>query len=170
MICIETATGHDTSLEKERKRLTTLFCDYFVENEPDVCFIVANDDDQAVGYIICAKNYAEYERVFRKEYVPRLKGIVPFHRLSCGVGLLSHRKYAKTHPAHLHIDLLPEAQRQGNGTKLMNCLFARLRELDVPGVFLGVSEKNTGALSFYRHIGFEELNRMFGTVIFGMKL
>ena len=42
------------------------------------------------------------------------------------------------YPASLHIDLLPEAQNQGVGRRLMACLFEKLRESEAAGVHLYV--------------------------------
>jgi GNAT superfamily N-acetyltransferase len=61
------------------------------------------------------------------------------------------------YPAHLHIDLLPEIQGRGAGRRLMDTLFAELIRRGVPGVHLGVGAENTGALAFYRKLGFSAL-------------
>ena len=61
------------------------------------------------------------------------------------------------YPAHLHIDLLPEAQGAGWGRALMEGLQDALRAGGSPGVHLGVSARNQRALGFYRHLGYEEL-------------
>ncbi|WP_309573520.1 GNAT family N-acetyltransferase, partial [Deinococcus sp.] len=75
-----------------------------------------------------------------------------------------------TYPAHLHIDLLPRMQGGGNGRALMERLFTALRKAGVPGVHLGVGEKNTRAQGFYRHLGFRDLQRMNGGVTLGYDL
>ncbi|MBE1874905.1 GNAT family N-acetyltransferase [Myceligenerans sp. TRM 65318] len=61
------------------------------------------------------------------------------------------------HPAHLHIDLLPEGQRRGLGRRLLDTLRAALAERGVPGVHLGMDPANTGARAFYDAYGFHEL-------------
>ena len=61
-------------------------------------------------------------------------------------------------PASLHIDLLPQAQRQGAGRNLMMHLFATLRDMGVPGVHLYVSRANDGAINFYERVGFKCLD------------
>ncbi|GAA4726896.1 hypothetical protein GCM10023216_17080 [Isoptericola chiayiensis] len=62
-----------------------------------------------------------------------------------------------THPAHLHIDLVPEAQGHGLGRRLITTIRAALAERGVPGVHLGYDPANTGARAFYDRLGFEEL-------------
>lgn len=61
------------------------------------------------------------------------------------------------YPAHLHIDLLPEAQGRGYGRRLMHVLGEELRNRGVPGVHLGVSVQNASAVAFYDHLGFTVL-------------
>jgi ribosomal protein S18 acetylase RimI-like enzyme len=61
------------------------------------------------------------------------------------------------HPAHLHIDLLPSAQGRGLGRELIEWLCEELAGRDIPGVHLGVSADNTGAIVFYERLGFETL-------------
>ena len=80
------------------------------------------------------------------------------------------KKYAKKYPAHLHIDLLPEAQGQGGGTALMNALKAHLREKNVRGVFLCVGKDNKKALRFYKKQDFQVLNIVGGAVLMGCML
>lgn len=63
------------------------------------------------------------------------------------------------YPSHLHIDLLPRAQGQGHGRRLMETLMDRLRAGGSPGVHLGMWARNHKALAFYTRLGFTELAR-----------
>ncbi len=78
--------------------------------------------------------------------------------------------WARTYPAELHIDLLPAAQGAGWGRRLMQTFLDALREAGVPGVHLGVSTANPGAIAFYRRLGFTPLEEAPDTVVFGMLL
>ncbi|MBE2212416.1 MAG: GNAT family N-acetyltransferase, partial [Opitutaceae bacterium] len=62
--------------------------------------------------------------------------------------------YAGAYPAHLHIDLLPVLQGRGVGRRLMDAFLGALRVRGVPGVHLGVSTANPGAIAFYERLGF----------------
>lgn len=62
-------------------------------------------------------------------------------------------------PAHLHVDLLPVAQGQGWGGKLLYALFERLAGAGAPGVHLDVAVSNHRAIGFYRRLGFADLRR-----------
>jgi ribosomal protein S18 acetylase RimI-like enzyme len=60
-------------------------------------------------------------------------------------------------PAHLHIDLLPAAQRRGYGRRLIDALRAALADRGVPGLHLSYDPANTSARAFYDRLGFREL-------------
>jgi ribosomal protein S18 acetylase RimI-like enzyme len=61
------------------------------------------------------------------------------------------------YPAHLHIDLLPEAQGAGWGRALIDTLRGELDRVDVPGVSVSLDPANTAARAFYDRLGYVEL-------------
>jgi len=61
------------------------------------------------------------------------------------------------YPAHLHIDLLPEAQGHGWGKRLIGLLRSELADIGVPGVHVALDPENVAARGFYERIGFAEL-------------
>ena len=62
-----------------------------------------------------------------------------------------HRLSAVTaaFPAHLHIDIVASAQRQGLGTKLMEAQLAHLTELGAVGVHLGAGSDGCTACALH---------------------
>jgi len=76
-----------------------------------------------------------------------------------------HPKLVQEYPAHLHIDILPECQRQGWGRKLMDVLVEELKGRGAKGVHLGMAGDNVAAGRFYETLGFER----FGEVMDGGK-
>lgn len=75
-----------------------------------------------------------------------------------------------SHPSHLHIDLLPRLQGRGIGRLLIERVCRQLAAAGSPGVHLGVSARNAGAVEFYRRTGFTELSRSDGGHTFGRSL
>jgi hypothetical protein len=43
------------------------FCDYYIENEPENCFVL-DDNGKAVGYVICTEDYDNYKEIFDEFY------------------------------------------------------------------------------------------------------
>jgi ribosomal protein S18 acetylase RimI-like enzyme len=58
------------------------------------------------------------------------------------------------YPAHLHIDLLPEARGSGAGGALMQAWLTRLRSLGVPGCHLITLHENVAGIAFFEAMGF----------------
>jgi ribosomal protein S18 acetylase RimI-like enzyme len=57
-------------------------------------------------------------------------------------------------PAHLHIDLLPDARGRGVGHQLVSRWLDSLRTRNVPGCHLQTFAENTNALAFFEAMGF----------------
>lgn len=167
-ICFETSSGYDS--EKGRIALFATYCDYYINEEPASCFVAVNEDDEAVGYIICAPDDKRYQRIFKEKYAPVLKKASPVRYFFHAVNERLCAKIKKTYPAHLHIDILSEYQRMGLGTMLMDTLIAHLKEIGVVGVYLGCGASNEKGVNFYRKYGFEEYSNRFGAVTFVMKI
>ncbi len=166
-ICIETASDIFRGKRITEIALVDVYCRYYIEQEPDNCFVVADQDDVAKGYILCAKDYEEYRRLFKEKYLNTWN----LATLIMGnFAMKSIKEYAKEYPAHLHIDLLPECQGQGYGRKLIGMLIEHLNERNISGLMLHVSAKNVGARAFYLKCGFQVLHADKNDVLMGMKI
>ena len=78
--------------------------------------------------------------------------------------------YGDEYPAHLHIDLLPEAQGQSWGRRLIQTLVEALREQGVSGLHLVAGSDNAGALAFYPRVGFTAIPSHAGVQAFARTL
>ena len=83
--------------------------------------------------------------------------------------ILGHAIYSFKYPAHLHIDILPDYQSKGIGSKLIKAFCDNLREQNVKGVMLIVGTENEGARRFYERNGFTLLQDMPTGAAYGMK-
>ena len=72
------------------------------------------------------------------------------------------------YPAHLHIDLLPEAQGSGLGRRLIETERAALAARCVPAVHLTMVDENRGARAFYDRLGFRVLSSGDGLTTLGI--
>ena len=167
-ICHKTATA--PAYVKSKDLVCLLYCDYYIDNEPDNCFILADAEDNALGYILCAEN----EKAFRKGMKPYLKKV---RKLSFSeyivdfISTFADKINTIKYPAHLHIDILPEGQRKGYGTELLNTLENHLKDKGVKGIRLGVGGDNKGAHKFYESNGYALL-RNYGSIgrVYGKRL
>lgn len=180
-VCLRTGdSGADaTGLYRSPRLLGEVFALPYAAWSPETC-LVLDAGDRVGGYVVCAPDTTAYEQWFRHAWWPpreaRHRGdradegrdatIVAFAR-RIGEGPVP---FVDRYPAHLHIDLLPEAQGHGWGRRLIDTLATLLRDRGVPGLQLTAGTRNTGAIAFYRRLGFAELRRTDDGVTFGMLL
>ncbi len=147
-----------------------VYCDYYIENEPDNCFVAADDNDKAIGYVISSESFDDFRKIYIKNYYTRIKKWEYRRRKSALKAIESHEKYKEDYPAHLHIDILPEYQHIGLGKKLLDALCDNLRKKEVKGVMFTVWNKNYNAIKFYEKYGFSLIETKETTLVYGLKL
>jgi ribosomal protein S18 acetylase RimI-like enzyme len=181
-ICLRTAdAGADgTGVLDDNDLWAEIFVLPYVHRHPDLAFVVEADQGEVVGYIVAAPDTAAFEEWFRDEWWPRHAGRWP--RPAAEVtrqdGILRYaygrgdggQDFGEAYPAHLHIDLLPEAQGSGLGRQLIETLAAELARRGVPGIHLVASADNAGAIAFYPRVGFTPLPSPDGARAFGRTL
>jgi ribosomal protein S18 acetylase RimI-like enzyme len=181
-VCLQTAdSGADaTGLLDDDELWAQLFVLPYVAHDPELAFVVETDDGRVAGYVVAVADTDAFERWFAQTWWPafaqrwpepagqssaqdRLLG----YAYSRGAGTNPH---SAEYPAHLHIDLLPELQRQGFGRRLIDALKQALRDAGVRGLHVVPRADNLPAVSFYERLGFAELAREGTVVVFGMRL
>jgi ribosomal protein S18 acetylase RimI-like enzyme len=167
-VCVQTGAGGADArgLYSDDDLLPDVFAGPYLEYQPDLAFVV-DTGERVAGYVIAVADSRAYADWYDQRWLPGFRERHPLdaaptanEREAIGYGLDQHESIvpeADRYPAHLHIDLLPELQGRGFGRRLIRELLAALRERGVPGVYLRVSPANTGALAFYRRLGFREL-------------
>lgn len=169
-ICLQTASPQLRKNAAACENTLLLYNRYYTRAETAHCFVAADENDTAVGYILCAPDFLRYRTGFTACEVKQIR------KLGCLRGLRARAEYKlqqpfqKDYPAHLHIDLLPDYQHMGLGSQLMDTLKAHLRKLGVSGVCLCVAKSNTGAVRFYQKHGFGVLKDLGGALFMGCKL
>ncbi|MET0418367.1 MAG: GNAT family N-acetyltransferase [Actinoplanes sp.] len=166
-ICVRTADdGKDGRGQQSSDTLVgDVYAAPYVVLEPEHAHILDDGSGAAIGYILGTADTERFVRRFRDEWVPTVIGRYPaddprdremLARLRDPQWMIS--PVVAEYPAHLHIDLLPEAQGRGHGRQLMRAFLDGLRAAGVRRVHLGLSPTNTAALAFYRRLGFTSLD------------
>ncbi|KAA3620237.1 MAG: GNAT family N-acetyltransferase [Calditrichaeota bacterium] len=180
-ICLQTAHsgGDATHLFTDPDLIGHMYTAPYVFFEPELCFVLTGAE-MPLGYILGTKNTAAFSDWCETEWFPVLRKRYPIPETDDGsfqnrILQLIHRGHPvnndlKAYPAHLHIDLLPAAQGQGMGRKLIEVFINRLRELQVSAVHLQVGKGNPGAIKFYERLGFHEIVNYEKSIAFGMLL
>ncbi len=172
---ISLATGHlgtDAShLYDDPKMIGHIYSAPYLKLVPDLCF-VAVDDLGVAGFIVGAIDTHSFERLLEDRWWPALRAAYdePNQDLSADWSADQRRSFmihhpeqtpvelARTHPAHLHMNLLPRIQGQGIGPKLLKLWLDKARELGATAVHVGANSRNTGAIGFWKKRGFKILD------------
>ncbi len=168
-ICLQDMLGKD-GFETTIDYVEAMFCRYYLEKEPENCFVAVDKDDVPIGYVYGAKDYDSYQANF-SEYIKRVAEIEDRRFLAEALTeMFDHAIYKEDYPAHLHIDILPDYQSMGIGSKLINAFCDHLKESNVKGVMLIVGIENDGARRFYERNGFTLLQEKLTGAAYGKKL
>ncbi len=183
-VCLKTGdAGQDaTHIFKDPKALGHLFVGPYMALEPDFAFVL--EDEQGVcGYTLGALDTITFQKRYLEEWLPPLQKKYPdptgdedswtedqkiYHQLHHPE--VDSPKVLESYRSHLHIDLLPRAQGQGNGKKMMQALLQALQKAGSSGVHLGLYTRNTRAFKFYTTLGFEVLETNQDTTYMGKQL
>lgn len=178
-ICLQTGdNGGDAShLFKDGELLGHFYVAPYAVLEPDLCFTLTQDGAPC-GYVLGTRDSDAFGVRCEREWFPPLRARYPLpapEDASEDAGMIRaiHRGYHNhpdlgAYPAHLHIDLLPPAQGQGLGRKMMSVFLGRLREVGVPAVHLGVGARNARAIAFYERVGFQRIQENPGWIAYGL--
>lgn len=141
---------------------------------------VLHDELGVAGYALAVPDTRAFEAWVQQVWLPPLRARHPLGSGSTPADVavverLHHPSRATaglvdTHPAHLHINLLPRLQGQGWGRRAVAVVLEGLAEAGATGVHLGVDESNTGAQLFYERLGFTELAGRPGARFYGKRL
>lgn len=167
-VCVLTgATGADaTGMYSNDSLLPDIYLTPYLEYDPGLALAV-DDGERVIGYIVATADTARFVEWFAGEWAPHLRerydgtSVTTVAEVAViRAGLTPERMLIpelSEYPAHLHIDLLPQLQGLGFGRRLIDGIVATLAARGVPGVYVQVDPENTGALAFYRRLGFEPL-------------
>ncbi|MFM2485581.1 GNAT family N-acetyltransferase [Celerinatantimonas yamalensis] len=169
-ICLQTAKAGDdaTGLYSDHEYPGQVYVIPYLLFEPQFAFVLEMNQ-QVVGYVVATADTAHYEQTLAKQWWPKLKAqyaereemALWDHKV---LGQIRHPSGASPEllerwPAHLHINLLPQAQAGGWGRKLIAHQLHALKEAGVDGVHLGVNLANERVCQFYEKVGFETILR-----------
>jgi ribosomal protein S18 acetylase RimI-like enzyme len=155
---------------RDVESFSDLWSRYYTDREPESLLVGAGPDDVVVGYLLgCVDTTKENEfnrllgyHALRRYCLLRPGTAGYLWRTVADVlrdNVVGRRPLpAPLHdqrwPAHLHINLLPEARAQGLGRQLMRRWLDRLHELQVPGCHVDTMAENRSAVAFFEATGF----------------
>ena len=168
-VCVRTAAAGDDARGQfaDDDLMPDLFAGPYVHLEPELAFVL-DDGSRAVGYVVGTADTAAFVQAYRREWIPRLadrRPVPPSPPRTPDEEMLALHHHPErmllpelaAHPAHLHVDLLPEHQGAGHGRALLETFLAAAAEAGAPAVHLGMVTANVRARGFYDRLGFTEI-------------
>ncbi len=167
-ICLLTgaAGGDATGRWSSDALLPDLFLEPYVTFAPGWAWVVELDA-QVEGYLVAVSDTRAFVSWWTDIWAPWFaagypRPVLPFSEEDELVMRGYHPSVMEIeelddYPAHLHIDLMPAAQGQGWGKKMIGRLRSELADVGVPGLFAALDAENVTARGFYERIGFTEL-------------
>jgi ribosomal protein S18 acetylase RimI-like enzyme len=171
-ICRATAYGGAEPLLDPRL-FTELMTRYYTDFTPEAVW-VAERRGRLVGYLAGCFDEAHLRRAMAWRIIPAAvagalaRGLLlrpALWRLLAGLPRFAAaaRRGGEAdlaaYPAHLHVNLLPEARGRGVGEQLVAQLCAEAARRGLPGVHATVLEENRAARRFFERLGFRALLR-----------
>ena len=168
-ICLLTGdAGRDaTALHADADLLGEVYVGPYLHMQPAVAGVASDEGGSALGYVLGTPDTMSFAAACETQWWPALRARHPLDddgrlRLPADRSVIEalHRPpvpppdLVAAYSAHLHIDLLPQAQGRGLGRELIDWLLSRLAGLGAQGVHLGVDPRNAAAIAFYERLGF----------------
>ena len=178
-ICLKTGkSGADaTDIYQDPDLLGHYYAAPYAVLEPDLCFVLTLSG-KVTGYILGTRDSVQFYHDCEEKWFPALREKYPLpssgdDSTDARIIRLIHqgnpvKQELRSYPAHLHIDLLPEAQGKGQGRRMMQTFIDRLVELHVPALHLEVGKSNPGAIQFYQRMGFEQIKEYEFSLAYGL--
>ncbi|KUI96599.1 GNAT family N-acetyltransferase [Vibrio sp. MEBiC08052] len=169
-ICLKTAkAGNDASdVYSDPHYPGQLYVVPYARFEPELAFVLICNE-QVVGYAVATSNTRQFEQTLENKWWPVLRRAYanreeqkPFDNKVLNQIRHPHvaaQELVSKWPAHLHINLLPQVQSGGWGSKLISAVVDALQKKQAPGVHLGVSLQNEKVCEFYKKQGFTHIIR-----------
>lgn len=169
-ICMATSSHADDDNPVNRAYLCALYCDYYLDNQEEFCFVAVDDEDIPIGYVLCSADCDDYIVKMDELYLPLVRKVNSgeFFKFNAR-NKVAQRYMRQGYTAHFNIDILEEYQLQGLENQLVEVLCNKLRESNVEGVYLFCGLKNNAARAFYEELGFEDIDYITGAVVYGKK-
>ncbi len=180
-ICLVTGdSGQDaTALHTDGQLIGHIYAAPYAVLEPEHV-LVAEDEQGVAGYLVGTHDTRAFEQRLETEWYPPLRaryataeGLTPADKARVEVIMTPHtapEAVVGTHPAHIHMNLLPRLRGQKVGTRLLQRWAEGARAAGVPGIHLGASAQNPGGIAFWTAVGFTPILRNERSVLFTMPL
>ena len=162
------AIAYSDAARGSMRAVAAIKCNYYIENEPEHCFVMTDEFDKPSGYILCSIDSKKFNTL-----LPTYLSIVKDEdkklyrtekRLQKKLALVS-----PDYPARISISILPSFRGKGGAKSLLNELVSHLKQVGIRGIYI-VTE-NADGVAFCERLGFERIQHLDKTHnVFGLSI
>lgn len=180
-ICAKTAFngGDARHLLSDPMIIGQYFLAPYVIFNSDWCWVV-EQEGVLLGYLVTTPDSKIFANWMKTDWLPVVRQLYPIEahkklsRYETWLRKLIHEdpkleNFVVDYPAHLHIDLLPEAQGKRLGSQLMALFEKKLIENNISGYHLAMSADNSAG-KFYESNGLTVLKQEPYVIFYGKQL
>lgn len=169
-LCV-VSSGLRSRSEMRRMALLKSTCDYYLECEPQCCFVAVGDSGAIEASILCSENFDRYVNRFKETYLPAVEKYGKSATFTAKSNIYAMGRYATYYPAHFRIDILPTCANQGEvASALLDTLSAHLVVRGVRGLMIYLDSKSKRTRAFYNHYGFDTLISNRNGIVLGLDI
>lgn len=159
--------AHHDNENSSMRAVSALKCDYYIDHEPDNCFVMTDEFDKPAGYIVCSTDAKKYAELF-PTYLLAVKD--EDKKLYRKAKRLQKKLPAipDDYTARVDICILPSFRGKGGAKALIDALILRLQFIGVKGMYAVADSPS--AVAFCERVGFERILRIDKThFVYGLK-
>ena len=153
------ASSKNPTHKASLRLVCSLYCDYYLANDKQHCFVATDEFDKPIGYVLCDTDFKRYAELY-PSYIASIRKESPKDFRNSKLTIKHAWEIADAYPAHLQMNVLPSFQNRGIGRSLVETIVARLRGEGIRGVHVVIKQSNDSAIAFFERLGFEKILRI----------
>lgn len=170
-ICIAASKYADDDTPLNRAIWCSMYCDYYLDNQPELCFVAVDEEDVPVGYVLGAADMDDYRDRMQDLYLPLVRKVSGGDYFRFVAETKVCERYIRDgYTAHLYLNAAEEHRDAELEAQLLFALENKLKEMFVEGLYIIAGQKDKEKREFLEKYGYEEIDYLTGAVVYGKKL
>ncbi len=170
-ICMAFSPYAEEDTPVNRAAHCAMYCDYYLDFQPEYCFVAVDDEDIPVGYLLCVVDMDQYQDCMHEMYLPLVKKVSggDYFRFLAETKVCE-RYVRQGYTAHIYLNVLSDYSPDEGCAQLLHAAESRLQEIFVEGLYVIVGQKDKAMRTFFEAQGYEDIDYLTGLVVYGKKL
>lgn len=138
----------------ETKAAQLLYCDYYIDVEPELCFVATDEFDKPCGYLVASKSYSLYRREIEKYLDKAKKSSRKIYNRKNAEIYAVDIDIEEQFPSHFYMYILPSFRNKGYGRYLIEEYIKKLKSYKKDGISIVINKHDSSSIAFLERLGF----------------